>query len=577
MKFILDICSRENLNKEVNIHGWIRKSRKMGSKVFMDIYDTTGFVQIVIDDSNEYFELAEKTPKESVVSIKGILIERKSKNDKIPTGDYEIDLKQFVVHSVSLTPPLLIQDETDALEDTRLKYRYLDLRRPCVQNNIKFRSKFLFEIRKFLIWNNFTEIETPYLSKQTPEGARDYLVPTRSGTFFALPQSPQIFKQLLMVAGFERYFQIARCFRDEDLRADRQPEFTQLDMEFSFVNEEIIFKYIESMFKYVLKKTMNIYLEPEFERMSFEQAFLLYGSDKPDLRFNFEIFDVQPQLENNDFFNKFIKEGKQIKAIIIENVILKDKECEALIKYAKDNKAQNVYPITFDGKEIENKKIEKIISQEEVQAIFASQNIEQGTLFICPDSYKVVHKALGALRTAYINEFKPEPKQELKFVWIINWPLYEYSEEENRYMSAHHPFTSPSKESLTTFDIDKENAKARAYDLVLNGYEIGGGSIRIHDAGLQQRVFSSLGLTDEEIQTKFGFMIDAFKYGVPPHGGIAFGIERILMILLKTDTIRDVIAFPKNSSGYDMMQESPSVVEDKILEELQIKKINEKN
>ena len=575
MKFILDLCNDKYLNQEINIHGWIKKSRKMGSMIFMDVYDTTGYVQIVLEESNDYFELAEKTPKESVVSIKGILVERKSVNDKIPTGKYEINLKHLVVHSIAQTPPLLIQDDTDALEDTRLKYRYLDLRRPCLQNNIKFRSKFLFEARNFLNANHFVEIETPYLCKQTPEGARDYLVPTRSGNFYALPQSPQIFKQLLMVGGFERYFQVARCFRDEDLRADRQPEFTQLDMEFSFVNEEMIYQYIEAMLHYVIKKTMDIEIPIPFERMGFETAFIKYGSDKPDLRYDFNIFDVKPILMNNEFFKKFNDESTYVKAIIVNNALLKDKEFDGLIKYAKDNKAQTVYPVAFDGNEIVNKKIEKIINVEEVKQIFESQGIKQGTLFICADSYKVVHKALGALRTAYINEFRPTPKQDYKFVWIVDWPLYEYSEEDERYVSAHHPFTSPTKECIDTFDTDKENAKARSYDIVLNGYEVGGGSIRIHNPDVQKRVFESLGLSDEEIQTKFGFMINAFQYGVPPHGGIALGIERLLMTLLKTDRITDVVAFPKNSSGYDMMQESPSEVEDKVLEELHIQKIRD--
>ena len=572
MKYILNICNEKNINNEVIINAWVKKIRKMGSKIFMDLYDTSGLVQVVVNENNKDFEIIEKLPKESVVSIKGMLLERKSKNENLPTGNVEIILNQIKIHSKSDLPPLLIQDDTDALEDTRLKYRYLDLRRPIVHNNIKFRSNFLYEIRRFLHKNNFIEIETPYLCKQTPEGARDYLVPTRNGKFFALPQSPQIFKQLLMVSGFMKYFQITRCFRDEDLRADRQPEFTQLDMEMSFVNEEVIFKYIEALWNYVIKKTLNISIPQQFERMEYKDAIEFYGSDKPDLRYDYKIFDLKDEIKNEIINNDQVN-GLFAKAIIFDNLKITSKQKEKLNKYLKDNGASRFYWINYDGASIDN----KYFDLENITSIFKNRNIENGFIVIVVDNYNVVHKSLGAIRSNIISEFNIKPKEELKFSWIVNWPLYEYDENENKYSSAHHPFTSPSKESLKDFDTNKKDAKARAYDLVLNGYEIGGGSIRIHNPDLQTRVFKSLGLSEQEIQEKFGFMINAFKYGVPPHGGIAFGIERILMILLKTETIRDVIAFPKNSSGYDMMQETPSDVDDSLLEELQIKKYEKDN
>lgn len=579
MNTILKLCKKDNIDKNIEINCWIRKKRKLGSMIFMDVYDTSGMLQVVIEEDNKCFELVKSTPKESVIWISGKLVERKEKNDNIPTGFYELIASDLKVYSKSELPPFLIQVETDALEEKRLQYRYLDLRRENVHNNIKFRSKFIHELRSFLHTNDFCEIETPILSKQTPEGARDYLVPTRNKNFYALPQSPQIFKQLLMVSGFQRYFQIARCFRDEDLRLDRQPEFTQLDMEFSFVDEEYIYKFIENMWTTIFKNVLNIELPKKFPRISYKDAIEKYGSDKPDIRYDLEIKDVSNIFKNSSFdiFKNAIINNQFIKAIILPNKLIDKKNYKNLEKYAKDNGAKGLIWLNVHENKIVDGTATKIISDNEAKNILSIESCSTGTILISIDTYNQVHKILGSVRTTLINELKLEPKNKFEFLWVVDWPLYEYSEVSCKYVPAHHPFTSPSIEALNTFDKDKANAKARAYDLVLNGYEIGGGSIRIHDSELQTRLFASLDLSKEEIEKKFGFMINAFKYGVPPHGGIAFGIERILMIILNTDTIRDVIAFPKNSSGYDLMQNAPSDVESELLEELGLKKDNEKN
>ncbi len=579
MNTIIKLCNKENLNHTINVNCWIKKKRKLGSMIFMDVYDTSGILQVVVEESNKNFDLINSIPKESVISITGKLVERKDKNYNIPTGEYELIADVIEIYSKSELPPFLIQVETDALEEKRLQYRYLDLRRENVHNNIKFRSKFIHEIRIFLHSKEFCEIETPILSKQTPEGARDYLVPTRNKNFYALPQSPQIFKQLLMVSGFQRYFQIARCFRDEDLRADRQPEFTQLDMEFSFIDEEYIFNFIEEMWNQVFKKVLNYDIPKKFARMSYKDAIERFGSDKPDTRYDIEILDVKEIFKSSSFdlFKNAMNDETFIKAIVLPNKLIDKKNYKNIEKYAKDNGAKGLIWINVENNKITEGSAIKIISEIEAIEILKKESCSTGTILISIDSYNQVHKILGSVRTSLINEMNLEPKNRFSFLWVIDWPLYEYSEADNRYVSAHHPFTSPSLKCIESFDKDKLNAKARAYDLVLNGYEIGGGSIRIYDRELQKRVFASLGLSEEEINKKFGFMINAFKYGVPPHGGIAFGIERILMILLETETIRDVIAFPKNSSGYDLMQDAPSNIDETLLKELGLKKDDEKN
>lgn len=570
------MCGEVNashLNKEISINGWIKKNRKLGSLIFMDLYDLTGIVQVVIEQNNKNFELASSLSKESVINVKGILRKRSNINKELKTGEFEIDLKELKVFSKANTPPFLIENNTDGLEDLRLKYRYLDLRRPVMQQNIINRSKVINYCREFLINNNFIEVETPYLSKQTPEGARDYLVPTRSQKFFALPQSPQIYKQLLMVSGFNAYFQIARCFRDEDLRADRQPEFTQLDIETSFCSATQIQTMIENMMFHVFKKFFNIELTIPFKRMNFDDAYELYGCDKPDLRFDNPIMNLTNYFASTNFkiFKNIYDAKDRIGGIFLEDIISKN-EIKNLEKLAQDNKAKGLAYIVVNNKKPESGSIINVIEKDILQKIIDDNKFENGVLFFVADKKDVVLKALGAIRKEFINiSDKVKIKERFSFVWIVNWPLFEYSEQDNRFVAAHHPFTSPTEATIDTFDKDPANAKGESYDIVLNGYEIGGGSIRIHDQSVQKRMFSFLGLTEKEIDEKFGFLVKAFSYGVPPHGGIALGIERLLMLMFDTNSIRDVIAFPKNSSGVDLLFDTPSNVSDESLKELKIK------
>lgn len=572
------ILDKSNLNQEISLNGWVKKSKKLGSLIFFDIYDHSGSCQIVIDQKNNHFEKIQQLTKESCINVVGNLRLRKNINPNTIGGDIELLLSDVVIFSTAKTPPLLIQDETDALEEVRLKNRYLDLRRPLNQKNLIFRSKFLLAIRNYLQVNNFIEIETPILSKQTPEGARDYLVPIENNNFFALPQSPQIYKQLLMISGFLKYFQIARCFRNENLRLDRQPEFTQLDIEMSFINEKDVIILIEDMIKSILKEMMNYKIEAPFEQMTYENAINFYGTDKPDLRYDYLIFDAKIILQKSEshIIKKALNNKYEMKAIIIDEWIASKKEILAVEKFSKDNGAKGLISIVYqDGNIIGGTGklfLEKIIIDE----IFSYKNITNGTLLIICDELKICLKALGAARVEAIRISKLLPKEKLKFVWIINWPLFEYDEINKKYNSSHHPFTSPSEKSLEDFDINPKSARARAYDIVLNGYELGGGSIRISNKEIQTRMFKTLGLSQSEIDDKFGFLINAFNYGVPPHGGIALGIERFLMILLETQTIRDVIAFPKNSSGVDLMMSSPSPICEELLEELNLKIKSEK-
>ncbi|WPL39227.1 aspartate--tRNA ligase [Malacoplasma iowae] len=564
--------SNKYLNKIVSINGWVKKNRKLGNLIFIDLYDRSGIVQIVVDEKNKFFSQCQNITKESVINVVGKVVKRSNPNKDLPTGNYEILLEELKVFSKAKTPPFLIQEETDGLEDIRLKYRYLDLRRPNVQKNIILRSKIINSFRSFFVDNDFVEIETPYLSKQTPEGARDYLVPTRNQTFYALPQSPQIYKQLLMVSGMMRYFQVARCFRDEDLRADRQPEFTQLDIEMSFVNQDNIIDILENAFKFVFKKALDVDVKIPFQRMDYKYAMENYGSDKPDLRFDYKILDFNKYFNKTSFmiFKNILSNKGFVKGILIDTKELSKSEIKTLEKIALDNGAKGLAWLTIKNKEVSNGSIAKVIEKDIIDEIIKDFKFNNGTIVFVADNFDTSLKSLGAIRKELPKVANIKFDKEFAFAWILNWPLYEYSAEEDRFVSAHHPFTSPSIDTLENFDIDKENAKAQAYDIVLNGYEIGGGSIRIYDRKIQERVFKSLGLSTEEINDKFGFLLNAFEYGVPPHGGIALGIDRLVMIMTNSDSIRDVIAFPKNSKGIDTMMNTPSDVDSKSLSELGI-------
>lgn len=550
------LINKNDLNKDVLIYGWIRKNRKLGSLIFLDIADISGIVQATIEESNENFNIVKTLTRESVVEVIGKVVDRKSINKDLPTGKYEINIKNIKVLSLADNTPIVIEDNILALEDTRLQYRYLDLRRPIMQKNLKTRSKLINSMRSFLSKNDFVEIETPILSQPTPEGARDYLVQTREDDkFFALPQSPQIYKQLLMVSGFDRYFQIARCFRDEDLRSDRQPEFSQLDIEMSFANENKIMQIVEEMIKYSFKDALNINLKTPFLRMSYDEAINKYGSDKPDLRFDLLLNDATNLFKSSTFkvFNEISNNNGAIKYIFVKNNLLDKKQISLLQKYAKDNKAYDLSWLTIKNSEIVDGSIKKVIDKPIVNEILTKEKSSDGTILFIGGKLNIVNQALGAVRNQLADILKIKNHNDYCFAWIIDWPLFEYSEEEKRYVAAHHPFTSPSDDSLNDFDKNQTNAKAKAYDIVLNGFEIGGGSIRITDHKVQKRMFEALNVSRDEIANKFGFLLEAFRYGVPPHGGLAIGIDRLLMIITNSDSIRQVIAFPKNSHGEDLM------------------------
>lgn len=566
MKKIMNTdLSLKNLGEEVTLYAWINKIRDQGFITFIDLRDRSGIIQVSVKEDNPCLDIVKTLKKEYVVKIKGIVKERESKNPKLKTGDIEIDLQEIEILNKSLTLPFELNEELSN-EDTRLKYRYLDLRREELQRNLITRHKLELIIRNYLDSLDFIEVETPILSKATPEGARDYLVPSRlyNGSFYALPQSPQVYKQLLMIGGMEKYFQLARCFRDEDLRSDRQPEFTQLDIEMSFVDEEDIYTLVSNLMKEIFKKLKNLEIT-EFPRMKYVDAIRDYGSDKPDLRFDMKIIDLK------DIINVEILKD-EVNCLVLKNLADKysrkniDKLNE-LFKTYTDNRLLN---LKIENNEVKTS-FDKFITDEDKETLRKYLNLENNDIvFITSGKYEEVKTSLGFLRKHLALEHDLINKDIYKFLWVTEFPMYEYDKEENRYVSAHHPFTSPKKEDVDKLLTDKENCYSRAYDLVLNGYELLSGSVRIHDKELQAKVFEAIGMTIEDANDKFGFFMEAFNYGAPPHAGVGIGIERLLMILQNTDNIRDVVAFPKTLKATDLMSSSPSGVYDKQLIELGI-------
>jgi len=569
----------ENVGDVVTLKGWVSKVRNLGGLVFIDLRNRTGIIQVVVKPENEYYKIANSLKSEYVIEVIGKIVERENKNDKLSTGEIEVEATELKLINKSKEIPFAITNDTTALEDTRLKYRYLDLRRENLKNNFVIRNAVTYSTRKFLNDLDFLEIETPILCKSTPEGARDYLVPSRvnKGKFFALPQSPQIFKQLLMVGGFERYFQIAKCFRDEDLRADRQPEFTQIDVECSFVNEDEIMTLGENLVATIFKEVKNIDVKLPLIRMKYDEAIAKYGSDKPDLRFGMEINDITDIFNNTNFtiFKNVIEENGVINAIVVKNAADKysRKDLDKLTDFVKTYKAQGLAYIKYN-EEITGSVV-KVLSEEEINNIRQKLNVENNDLvLIISGKYNVVKTSLGALRCKLANDLDLIKSNDYKLLWVVDFPSFEWSDEEGRYMACHHPFTAPKDEDIDKLLTDKANCYSKAYDIVINGYEAGGGSIRIHDEKVQEIMFKALELTSDDITEKFGFFVDALKYGCPPHGGFALGLDRLCMILSGTDNIRDVIAFPKTASATDLMSECPSNVDEKQLIDLglQLKK-----
>ena len=573
----------ENIGEEVTLSGWVSKVRDLGHFTFIDLRDRYGITQILVNEEvsgKELFEEARKLKNEWVIKVTGKVAERSSKNKNIPTGDIEVEAKNIEILSRSKQLPFEIDETGNLNENMRLTYRYLDIRRPRMLNNIIKRNDMLFSIRKFMNENGFLDIDTPILAKATPEGARDFVVPSRinKGDFYALPQSPQLFKQILMVSGVDKYYQLAKCFRDEDLRADRQPEFTQLDLEMSFIEQEDILNVTEALAKQVFKDVTGIEITENFERMSYDNAMNFYGSDKPDLRFDMKLIDLSKETENCGFgvFENAIKDEGNVKAIVAPNA---EKFSRKYIKDLEDFvkiyfKAKGLAYIKINENGEINSPIAKFFTEEKLSEITQKLGIKNNEIaLILADKYKIVHDGLGALRLKLGEELELIDKDSFKFLWVIDFPMFEWSEEENRYKAQHHPFTSIKQEDRKYLDSNElDKIKTDSYDMVLNGYEIGGGSIRIHEEELQEKVFEKLGLSKEEQQEKFGFFLEVLKYGVPPHGGLAFGIDRWLMAMLKENSIKEVIPFPKTNKGQDLMTGAPAEIEENILaEDLRIK------
>lgn len=566
----LNLC---HVNKEVVLQGWVSKRRNLGSLVFIDLRDYSGIVQLVFDETME--DKVKDVRNEFVLKVKGSVQERKDKNPKLKTGDIEVKCNEVEIISKAKTTPLLIQDETDALEDTRLKYRYLDLRRNVLQQNLRLRHQVCMITRNFLSSKGFVEVETPILCKSTPEGARDYLVPSRifNGNFYALPQSPQIYKQLLMIGGFDRYFQIARCFRDEDLRADRQPEFTQIDIEMSFIEEEDIWAMVEALMFEIFKQVKNIELD-SFLKLPYTECMRRFGSDKPDLRFDMELNEISDVFIDTEFtvFKNILEKNGKINCIVVKNKAdgFSRKDLDKLQDFVKIYNAKALSYLKYENGLISGS-IAKVVSDKEKERLIDQLNLENNDLvLIVADEDYISNIALGALRNKLGHELMLIDKSKYAFLWVTDFPMFEYNKEEDRYVAAHHPFTSVKPEDMDKLFSDPKNVYSRAYDLVLNGYELLSGSIRIHDQKMQAKVFEAIGLSMEEAKEKFGFFLEAFNYGTPPHGGVGIGLERLIMILCDSDNIRDVVAFPKTASASDLMSEAPNAVDEKQLNELGI-------
>ena len=565
-----------NIGSKITLMGWVQRNRKLGGLEFIDLRDRTGIMQIVFGEeiNAESFEKAKSVRPEYCIAVTGEVVKRQSPNENMPTGMVELLCEEIKILSESDTPPIYIKENLDAAENIRLKYRYLDLRRPDMHRIFAIRSKTTKVIRDYLEENNFLDVETPVLGKSTPEGARDYLVPSRNyqGKFYALPQSPQLYKQLLMMSGFDRYYQIAKCFRDEDLRANRQPEFTQVDMELSFVEQDDVMALNEGLIARVFKEVIGVDVQLPIKRMTFKDAMEKYGSDKPDLRFGMEITNITEAVKDMDFvvFKSAIENGGSVRALCLKGgASLGRKPIDKLGEFVKTYRAKGLAWIQLKEDGVKSS-LAKFLTDDVTENIVKTMGAETGdAIFIVADKDSVVLQSLGALRLELAKQFDLiKDKNEFNFTWVTEFPFFEYSEEEERFKACHHPFTSPMDEDLEFVESDPARVRAKAYDLVLNGEELGGGSIRIHDSAIQERMLKALGFTEERAWESFGFLLQALKFGAPPHGGLAFGLDRMIMFLAGTENIKDVIAFPKNQNAFCYLSEAPNVVDEKQIDEL---------
>lgn len=574
------------IGEKVQLKGWAQTRRDLGQVIFIDLRDRSGVVQVVFNPeiSEEAHKIADKVRSEYVLDVKGTVVKRdpETVNDKIATGTVEVRVEEITILNASKPLPFQIEENTDASEDVRLKYRYLDLRRPDMQETFKLRHKTTQLIRNFLDKEAFMEIETPMLTKSTPEGARDYLVPSRvhHGEFYALPQSPQLFKQLLMVSGFERYYQIVRCFRDEDLRADRQPEFTQVDIETSFMDKEDLIAMMENLMVEILKETKGMEVQAPFERLTYDEAMNRFGSDKPDTRFGLELSELTDVMKNSQFkvFANAINNGGIVKGLNLKGgaSLLTRKEIDDLAGFVAIYGAKGLAWLKVEENELKGP-IAKFLTEEEIEGMKAAMNAEPGDLlFFGADKKQVVYDSLGALRLKFGKDFNMIDKSKFNFLWVVDFPLVEYDEEAKRYVALHHPFTSPKAEDLALLETNPDKVRAEAYDLVLNGYELGGGSQRIYQRSVQETMFKTLGFSEAEAKEQFGFLLDAFEYGTPPHGGIALGLDRLIMLLAGRTNLRDTIAFPKTASASDLLTQAPGEVSQAQLKELNLSIIPKK-